>query len=239
MEPIRPHTGVSPLEKRSKRSSGFQARVSTRGFTLVELLVVVAIMTVVMSIVITGQNSFNNSLVVSNTAYDVALAIRSTETFGLGSRVVSGVANVGYGVDFNSSTPAVFTIFADTDTAPGESNCHTPQSGVVNAPDTQPGDCVYDASDSKVAAYTLGNGVTVTRLCGFSNSAWNCNLSSLDIVFARPNPTPFMRANGSSVTEYSQACITLTSPQGGTRFLRVLSSGQIDTSADVDCTSLR
>ena len=189
-------------------------------------------MVVIMSVVLTSQSSFNKTLILSNTTYDIALSLHSVESFGLGSRVAGSTLNTGYGIDFQSATPNVFTLFADTYPSPNASNCHGVPRGDPNAPDIQPGDCVYEPSrENKVNEYTLGNGITITKLCAFSGTTWLCGLTSLDIVFARPNPTPFIRANGSPNSPYSNACLTVSSPQGTSRFISISTSGEINANA--------
>ena len=105
-------------------------------------------------------------------------------------------------------------------------------------PDALPGDCAYEpAQGEKVSDYTLGNGITIKDFCALSGASWSCALSgtiaSLDIVFARPNPQPFMSTNGSYSAAFpvTAACIAITSPQGGARFISVGASGQITANA--------
>ena len=196
-----------------------------RGFTLIELLVVLAIITTLVAIVFTSQSSFNKTLILANTAYDIALTIRSVQTYGIGSRAINGVVGVGYGLHFQSGMLGAFTVFADTSPA---ASCETP--------DCKPGDKVYEnGSDAFVQTYTLGNGMTISNFCAFSGS-WSCasgGLSSLDIVFARPNPDSFMSTNGSHSTSFpiTASCITVSSPQGGVKYISVASSGQITPNA--------
>jgi len=191
------------------------------GFTLVELMVVFAIIITITGVVFTSQSTFNKTLILTNTAYDVALTLRSAETYGLGSRVISGASNAGYGIHFDKGTNT-FILFEDS----SGSSCHTSQSGYSSGPDAQPGNCIRDSSSEDVKTYTLGNNITVSDLY-----AGITPVTSLDIVFARPNPDPSVRANGSTAPIYNSACIALTSPQGGMRFVRVISSGQITTNA--------
>ena len=201
--------------------------INRGGFTLIEMLVVLAIIGVITGIMFSSQSSFNKSLVLANTAYDIALTIRSAETFGLGSRASGNITNVGYGVHFTKGNS--FILFADTDPSPNSSNCHNlPPSGNSSAPDAKPGDCKYTVgNDSLIQTYTIGNGMTVSGLCADST----CSISSLDIVFARPNPDAFIRANGVGTTAYSKACITITSSQGGSHYITVTTAGQINASA--------
>lgn len=212
-----------------------------RGFTLIELMVVLAIIAIITAVAITSQSAFNKTLVLANTAYDVALTLRSAETYGLGSRAISGITNTGYGVDFNSGTPASFTLFADTypSAASGGSLCHPSPSNGSTAPDAQPGDCAYEpGQDVKVANYALGNGITINNFCAETASAWVCAnassgaITSLDVVFSRPNAAPFMSVDGTyAVPPVTAACLELTSPQGGARFVSVNATGEITANA--------
>ena len=205
---------------------------------MIELLVVLAIIAVVTGIALTSQGSFNKTLVLANTAYDVGLKLRSAQTYGISTRAIGSVANAGYGVDFNRGTPNTFTFFADSTPPPSSSvyACHSISD--TSRPDARPGNCVYDPGE-KVSTYTLGNRITVSDFCAFSGGSWSCansgnkSLSSLDIVFARPNPDAFMSTNGSYSTTFpvSVACLTLTSPQGGFRYVSVAISGEINVRA--------
>lgn len=211
-----------------------------RGFTLIELLVVLAIITAITGIALSSQSGFNKSLIVANTAYDIALALRSAETYGLSSRVAEGtILDAGYGLHFDKSTPSSFVFFSDLHPISSEiSPCH-PSSG-TSAPDAKPGDCAYQAEEGeRVTTYTLGNGITVSDFCAYAGGAWSCAtsgagaLSTLDIVFARPNPDPFISTNGtySAASPVTSACLTITSPQGGARYVSIVASGSINANA--------
>ena len=204
---------------------------------MVELLVVLAIVVSITSVVLTNQGAFNKTLVLSNTAYDVALSLRSAQMYGIGGRAMS-VAPTGYGIHFDMATPNSFLLFADAYPAPTVQStmCHIITDAA--ALDAHPGDCIYESgSDLMVTKYTLGNSITLTDFCVYvSNSATpTCassgggGLSTLDIVFARPNPDPLMSANGvySALSPITSACLTLSSPLGGDRYVLVSSSGRI------------
>jgi prepilin-type N-terminal cleavage/methylation domain-containing protein len=195
MEPIHLHrTSTQPL-------------TISAGFTLVELLVVIAIIGVIMTIVLTSQSTFNKTLILKNTAYDIALTLRGAQTYGMNSR--SYTSNVWYGIHFvkNSKT---FQLFADTS---GGSSC------VGGKPNCVVGDRIFN--EPATQTYTLGNGITINDLCANGT----CGASSLDIVFARPNPDVYVGGSRGS------ACITVTSGQGGFRHIFIGSSGQIIANA--------
>jgi prepilin-type N-terminal cleavage/methylation domain-containing protein len=202
-----------------------------RGFTLIELLVVFGIIVTIMGVVFTNQGSFNKTLVLSTTAYDVALTMRNAATFGLGSRAAGSTANVGYGLHFDKTTPATFVLFADTSPA---ASCATP--------DCKPGDGTYTSgSDTLVRTYALGNGITITDFCAYV-SGWSCtslrggagnDLTVLDVEFARPNPNPSITVHRGSASVYTAtaACIVISSSLGTNRYIAVSTVGQISVNS--------
>ncbi len=171
-------------------------------------MVVLAIIGIISVVTLNSQSSFNKALVLANTTYDIALAIRSAETFGIGSRASGSIANAGYGVHFARGTANSFILFPDI--SPINSSCTTP--------DCKPGNYVYDAvADAPVQTYTLGNGMTISNFCVVAGvpSCENTNgetLDSLDIVFSRPNPDSFMSTNGfySALTTKTQGIMILS-----------------------------
>jgi prepilin-type N-terminal cleavage/methylation domain-containing protein len=196
-----------------------------RGFTLIELLVVLTIIVSIMGVIFTGQGSFNNTFILSNTAYDVALSFRDAETYGLASRASGALSNAGYGLHFQKSPSNQFTFYGDTSPA---ASCSTP--------DCQPGDHIYTSgSDALVRTYTLGNGLKLYDMCVYTTS-WNCTfvhngatgtLTTLDVTFARPNPVPYLSPNGVYSAQATQACFAFTSPFGNYRYVSVSTAGQI------------
>ena len=215
------------------------------GFTLIELLVVLAIITVIMAITLTSQGSFNKSLILANTAYDIALSLRSAEAYGIGSRVASAANNAGYGLHFDRATPSTFILFTDTYPLAGQAGvCHP--TADPSSPAAQPGNCAYDVSPvESITSYTLGNSITIGNFCAFSG-AWSCasasptctgscstGLSTMDIVFARPNPDPFISVNGvySLASPMTAACMAVSSPFGGSRYVSISASGAITANA--------
>lgn len=213
-----------------------------RGLTLIELMVVLSIIVIIALVVLSSQSNFNKTLILANTAYDVSLTLRSAETYGLGNRVNVAIANAGYGLYFKKGAGTTFTLFADTYPAASALTCHPVPLGSSATPDSRPGNCVYDSSKGeKVTDYQLGNGISISDFCAYKPStlSWSCAnsgdkaLSSLNIIFSRPNPDPFMSVNGtySKMFPVTQSCLTLSSSQGGSRFISVQASGEIIANA--------
>lgn len=208
-----------------------------RAFTLIEMLVVIAIIGTITMIVVVSQSSFNKSIILANAAYDMALTIRSAETYGIGSRVIGAGGASGYGIHVGVPLPQnTFTLFADTYPGPSTdpTRCHPADD--ASAPDAKAGNCAYDSTQESVGVtdYKLGNGITINKFCATTSAGQVCTptLSSVDVVFTRPNAEPFMSANGaySVASPVTSLCFSLTSPQGGQRYVLVSYYGEIDAS---------
>src|SRR3989344_6847475 len=78
-----------------------------RAFTLVELVVVLAIFTLISSVVLANHSRFNGSVLLGSLAYDIALSIREAQVYGLSVKqhTVAGVGQfqIGYGIHFASN----------------------------------------------------------------------------------------------------------------------------------------
>ena len=207
------------------------------------MIIVMAIIGIITVVVITSQGTFNKSLVLSNAAYDLALTIRSTQSYGLGGRVSTGlISNTGYGLHFTAGGAVKsFTRFADSYPATAiATNCHGVPITGATSPDAKIGDCAYQPlRDSATTTITFNHGVTVSRICAintagtrYCSSGGDSPLSGLDISFVRPDPAPFFARGGVGYDpSIRRACVTLVSLQGGERTVSVNSTGEIDANA--------
>lgn len=196
-----------------------------RGFTLVEMIVVLAIIIVITGIVISGQSAYNQSLILSDTAYSVAFSVRQAQSLGLASRSAAGFTDAGYGVHFAGS--AGYTIFADTIrglTPPSSAWCPL---GTTGTPEARPGNCRYDTTDQTVQNYTFSRGFRISNICAkTSGGVRTCNLAGVDIVFMRPETKAII--TGSTGTSYVCAELHVAAPTGtATRIVRVSQLGEV------------
>lgn len=207
--------------------------VSRRGFTLVEMLVVLSIIALITAVVVTGQSNYNKTLILTDTTYGVALSAREAQSFGLASRKYGSVQNPGYGLHFSTGSIGSYTLFADTDnglTPPA--NCPL---GAPNTPEAKPGNCRFEGSDGVVNTSTFDRGFTVSRICGKTSSLTRyCSdaggLTTLDVVFTRPNTSATISGliNGSTLLSFTCAEVTISdATKQASRTVRLSSIGEI------------
>ena len=177
------------------------------GFSLIELLVSVGILTMITTIVLANHTRFNGSVLLGSLAYDIALSVRQAQVFGLSVREFSSDFQVAYGVRIAGSNE--YFLFVDRD-----------------------GNQKYDdATDAVIETYTLGRGHIISEFCGYSSSGTPACSSSfpaityLDIVFNRPDPDALMSSNEPG--SYSRGTVTVMSGSGDTRTIEIASTGQI------------
>ncbi|HEU5114397.1 MAG TPA: prepilin-type N-terminal cleavage/methylation domain-containing protein [Candidatus Paceibacterota bacterium] len=179
-----------------------------KGFTLVELLVSIAIFTVITTIAVYNNGQFNGSVLLTNLAYEIALSIRQAQYYGISVRQNTAQNfDSGYGIDFKTSSPTSYTLFEDK------------SSGSQH---------VFDASDATVQTFSIAKGNKVPKVCVDGD----CSKSTVDISFVRPNPDAYITANGIVGTFYGKAEICVLSPQNIKRKITVESTGQISVGTD-------
>ena len=208
-----------------------------RGFTLVELVICVAIFVIMTALVVAKYGNFNQGVLLTDTAYDIALVLHTAQNYGLSvhnAGALGGASNfqTAYGVDFNISSSNVacgamssnymnITLFADTN----------PLLTQTTAPDH-----ICTSYDTGVTSYAVTRGATVSCLyagappsgsqsavCASGQSGY---VTQLDITFLRPNPDATICAGASNCNNpYGQ--ITLRASDGSLRTIGVYQNGQI------------
>lgn len=180
---------------------------SDSGFTLVELLVSVSIFVFMTAFLIGKYGTYNQSVVVTNTAYDVALTIRSAQSYGLNVKGgVGAAANVfthAFGAHFVPNT-SVFYMFNDLND-----------------------DSLWTANET-ISTSTMRNGVIVSKMCTTeTDCSGSVASASLDVTFKRPNPDAIIIADSNSLSKKSYVQITIRATDGTTKNIVVRGTGQI------------
>lgn len=157
--------------------------VHKRGITLVEMLVVVALIVLLASVALARYRDFESITILESSAYDLALAIREAQVLGVSVRGQSLNFEPAYGIHLDLSRPDEYILFWDLD----------------NGNDFDPGE--------DVTLYTIGNGITLTELCMEAD----CEADTLDILFKRPSPDAIFAREGVVDTERNIATVTITS----------------------------
>lgn len=183
------------------------------GFTLIEMITVVAIFGLVSAIVLTNYNNFTNGSLLTNMSYEMALSIREAQTFGV------AVANRSSS-DFDNSFGIHFTAPSD---GSGSSAYYLYEDLNGNRSfDTSP-------ADETKQEYVLQRNIKIVRL----ETDTNCSKSpsELSILFDRPNPEPKIGGD----PDDPGARITLETSDGIIRYVIVRSNGQIYVDSDSTC----
>ena len=179
------------------------------GFTILEMMVVIVIVSLLGTLVLFGYRAFTDRLSVSAASQDIAIAVRQTQAYGLSVKQVgqgSGIFNTGYGIYFNTADPTHYTIFADANP-----------------------DGVFDQGDTVVETDSTRDNVPITSVC----DAGTCSpqgATAVSILFIRPKPDAIIRFSASGGTFLDDFVrIILTSTQGTASTVSVSSTGEVST----------
>lgn len=180
---------------------------TSRGFTLIEMIVVVGIMVLVSGIMLANHGRFGEQILLRNLAYDIALTFHEAQVYGISSRRIGGAAfSTGQGISIDMATPTVLTRFSD-----------------IN------GDALYtQAGNEWAGTYQLSRAYRVETICGQTPSGEICGLQKIHVLFTRPEPdATVFGENGGSLGQYSGMRVILISPREDRAVVLVESSGQI------------
>ncbi len=148
-----------------------------RGFTVVELLIVITVMGIIATILISGFPRFGELLAVDREAQLIALAIRDIEQRAvstLESPIVSGQFRTAFGVHFNIKNKRQYRLFSDA----------IDQNNFLDA-------------GEEVEVVPIAR-ARIRRICKLDSAGAVCDppyddLEQLSVTYKRPNPIIEMR----------------------------------------------
>lgn len=203
--------------------------MASLGFTLAELIVVIAIFGIIMSIALANQQQLNNNLLITNLAYEIGLVARETQAYGIGVRAQATAKATD---DFQGGFGMNITLDPTT---------HTAEQVIVFKDNNN--NKRYDGMSEFFSVYPFTNqrGNKITVLCAehYVSATSPCirgvssSVNELNIVFKRPNPEASFTAvheNGSTVTPApgGPAYIIVNTPAGkNCRAIVIETTGQI------------
>ncbi len=192
-----------------------------KGFTLIELVVVSALIIILTTFVLFQQSKFNSATLLRSLTYSVALSVRQAQTYGTSVRGFTPTGGSetfaqGYGVyvpSAGTTNSTTYYIFADVN-----------NNGA------------YDIGE-ELPVFTLGKGYVIQALQAVPTGQSTANaVSTLTVYFRRPNPDACFASTGActvgSQSIYSSAYIQVRSTGNNeTRSVKVSSTGQITVCA--------
>lgn len=187
----------------------------TRGFTLVEMVVVVGIIALISGLMLANNNRYGGVVILQNLAYDISLSIRQAQVYGIAVQRFNSTFNSSYGMHFqlgSGDSGSTYVLFADA---------LSPENGLYDCPQPGTSNCELVQSSSIALGYSIAQ-LCMTPAAGVEN----CSLTSLDIVFKRPEPDAYIRSRD-TVSVGESARIIVRSPRGDTKSVSVQTNGQI------------
>jgi hypothetical protein len=177
------------------------------------------------ALIVSKYGNFNQSTLLTDTAYDIALVLHTAQTYGISVKNAAGSGStnftVPYGVDFYNSATGVSC-------GAVSSNSNT----IVFFADVDPNNSsnICTVTDTSVAAYILTRGALINSLCVTPAGSGTCGaVTRLDISYQRPNPEgAICGANGGAPTcGYPYAEIGIRGVDGSIRTVIIRQNGQI------------
>ena len=202
---------------------------AAHGFTLTELLVSMAIMSMIMGITLSGGPATIMRLSLADNTYKAELLIREAQLQGSSINSVNNIYG-GSGVYFDRTLPDQIIKFKDR-----------VDSTIVRAIGI--GNGKYDTLpiDEKEITMMMTNNHRVGKLCvALDLNSFSCNtdglfsvpsIDTLTISFTRPKQTAHIYINGDTTVDYSSACIQFDSTKsplpGYVKSILIYKSGMI------------
>lgn len=183
------------------------------GFTIIELLVVSAILVILTGVILVNNSRFGGKILLESLAYEIGLTVRQAQIYGISVRRFGSGYDTGYGLHFERSSPAAYFLFADKN-----------------------GNGLYDTGAGElVQSIAIERGYRISELCVTPphGAQEDCSPARLDILFKRPEPDAWITENGSTPSCVSggacaeKARVRVVSPRGDRASTVIWVNGQV------------
>lgn len=209
-----------------------KTKKTEKGFTIVEMLIVIGIFGVLTAVVVFQYGNFNSQTILTNMAYEVALTARQAQVYALGVRGREGDDNFDnrYGVYFDlDADPDGERFIFFIDTATPDSICNGATEGTCFSCET---------GSECLESYQFLRDIRLDSLCIATdndpvNSEGECSgetVNSMVVTFERPNPDAIIysdEVDPSDLDDVNSAAIFVTNQYNNLRAIVIKNTGQI------------
>lgn len=201
--------------------------ITIKGFTLLEVLVSIGIISVLSAVVLINQSNATNKVAISNAVNQFSVFARQAQVFGVGVRVADdgggGTFDISYGVAGEIGNDYLI-LFADKN-----------GNGVYDGTSA----CVVGSAQECLEKITFQVGVIIDDICGQIGASTHCKSTSatdgFSVVYTRPSPEGtlnFLNSSNNIISGFGNELmeVQLVNRQGDCRPVNIFGSGQITTS---------
>lgn len=169
------------------------SRTKLRGFTTLELMVVISIFVIMTSVVLANLPKFRDQSSVSLVAQQIALVARQAQVYGNSGRAINGSKVQGYGLYINTTDSSIsFVLFG---------NKFVDENGDGKQDDNE---YTY-TSDELAERFTLQGGIRISGLAWCDSTC--ATMTSFVVLFRRSYPdASFYNTSSGTITNQYKSC---------------------------------
>jgi len=207
-----------------------------RGITMFEMVVVIAIVTIMTTILVASYPRFGDRFSLSSIAREVALTFRSAQVFGVAVREfpASEQEYPPFGIYADTtdlSNNQTFTLFGDRCNGEGDCGVFGNFNGIYDEIDgcgggeTECMETLTISNKARIDDVCVGDVITGTERCSADETD---PVTRIDITFIRPNPDAKIRINAEADTwDYAEIFLSSRKYPDVQKVVRVWITGQI------------